>query len=203
MVLASRRLSSSPGVQPCTRPSWNNPEKLLSRNTPGCSASEACCCVALQESVVVKVPTKFRSNLHRKSKEPSNVQAIICSLCSMWRSSKFAINVYVYRVTETYLNPLSLLKIVLRNVFIITFTKLDQNIPMFYKKQDLNNLRSRDRWCESLWILAFSAPRSQIDRNSLLQLRATDSTKMKKPRLHKIITFVYSTGLRYRKAATL
>ena len=133
MVLASRRLSSSPGVQPCTRPSWNNPEKLLSRNTPGCSASKACCCVALQESVVVKVPTKFRSNLHRKSKEPSNVQAIICSLCSMWRSSKFAINVYVYRVTETYLNPLSLL----RNVFIITFTKLDQNIPMFYKKQDL------------------------------------------------------------------
>ena len=199
MVLASRRLSSSPGVQPCTRPSWNNPEKLLSRNTPGCSASKACCCVALQESVVVKVPTKFRSNLHRKSKEPSNVQAMICSLCFMWQSSKFAINMYVYWVTETYLNPLSLL----RNVFIITFTKLDQNIPMFYKKQDLNNLRSRDRWCESLWILAFSAPRSQIDRNSLLQLRATDSTKMKKPRLHKIITFVYSTGPRYRKAATL
>ena len=133
MVLASRRLSSSPGVQPCTRPSWNNPEKLLSRNTPGCSASKACCCVALQESVVVKVPTKFRSNLHRKSKEPSNVQAMICSLCFMWQSSKFAINMYVYRVTETYLNPLSLL----RNVFIITFTKLDQNIPMFYKKQDL------------------------------------------------------------------
>ena len=72
-------------------------------------------------------------NLHRKSKEPSNVQAMICSLCFMWQSSKFAINMYVYRVTETYLNPLSLL----RNVFIITFTKLDQNIPMFYKKQDL------------------------------------------------------------------
>ena len=169
------------------------------RNPSGCSASEACCCVALQESVVVKVPTKFRSNLHRKSKEPSNVQAMICSLCFKCQSSKFAINMYVYRVTETYLNPLSLL----RNVFIITFTKLDQNIPMFYKKQDLNNLRSRDRWCESLWILAFSAPRSQIDRNSLLQLRATDSTKMEKPRLHKIITFVYSTGPRYRKAATL
>ena len=133
MVVASRRLSSSPGVQPCTRPSWNNPEKLLSRNTPGCSASKACCCVALQESVVVKVPTKFRSNLHRKSKEPSNVQAMICSLCFMWQSSKFAINMYVYRVTEKYLNPLSLS----RNVYILTFTKLDQNIPMFYKKQDL------------------------------------------------------------------
>ena len=133
MVVASRRLSSSPGAQPCTRPSWNNPEKLLSRNTPGCSASKACCCVALQESVVVKVPTKFRSNLHRKSKEPSNVQAMICSLCFMWQSSKFAINMYVYRVTEKYLNPLSLS----RNVYILTFTKLDHNIPMFYKKQDL------------------------------------------------------------------
>ena len=120
-------------AQPCTRPSWNNPEKLLSRNTPGCSASKACCCVALQESVVVKVPTKFRSNLHRKSKEPSNVQAMICSLCFKCQSSKFAINMYVCRVTEKYLNPLSLS----RNVYILTFTKLDHNIPMFYKKQDL------------------------------------------------------------------
>ena len=135
MVVASRRLSSSPGAQPYTRPSLDNSWETTFqiRNPSGCSASEACCCVALQESVVVKVPTKFRSNLHRKSKEPSNVQAMICSLCFMWQSSKFAINMYVYRVTETYLNPLSLL----RNVFIITFTKLDQNIPMFYKKQDL------------------------------------------------------------------
>ena len=135
MVVASRRLSSSPGAQPYTRPSWNNSGETTFqiRNPSGCSASEACCCVALQESVVVKVSTKFRSNLHRKSKEPSNVQAMICSLCFICQSSKFAINMYVYRVTETYLNPLSLL----RNVYIVTFTKLDHNIPMFYKKQDL------------------------------------------------------------------